>query len=105
MARRRLIWSNPAKIDLRTLLEYYDKRNGSTAYSKALYKRILKLLDHVRTHGHYGQSIGKSNIRFILVRNIQANFEVKDEEVLVFAVFDARRDPEELKKYRSRYRR
>lgn len=42
MARRKIIWSNRAKIKLYAILDFYAQRNKSKAYSVKLYSKFNK---------------------------------------------------------------
>jgi hypothetical protein len=44
MAKRKIVWSNRAKIKLYEILEFYIKRNHSKVYSLKLYRSINKEL-------------------------------------------------------------
>lgn len=48
MAKREVIWSQKAKINLFNILDFYKNRNKSTSYSQKLYKEFnhqLSLVD------------------------------------------------------------
>jgi len=97
MAVRELQWTEQARSQLVSLLDFYDQRNGSSTYSEKILARIYKLLGFAQNNPYYGQSLPQvenMNARFVVVEKIQVNFVVDDNTVCVFAVFDARRDPE-----------
>jgi plasmid stabilization system protein ParE len=101
MALREIQWTKQAENQLSTLLDYYDQRNGSSTYSEKIVAKIYKQLGFVQRNSYYGQSLTRikdKNARYVIVEKIQVSFEVSDETVYVFAVFDVRRDPKTLKK-------
>ena len=46
MAKRKIIWSQSAKIKLYHILEFYAKRNKSKSYSAKLYAKFNKELKY-----------------------------------------------------------
>jgi plasmid stabilization system protein ParE len=54
MAKRKIVWSNRAKIKLFEMLEFYTNRNKSTAYSKKLYKKFSRELEILKQQPEIG---------------------------------------------------
>ena len=105
MALREISWTVQAKSQIVSLLDFYDERNGSSAYSEKIVAEIYRQLGFVQKNPYYGQSLPEikdKNARYVVVENIQVNFEVEDKTVCVFAVFDTRRNPKTLEKYLRR---
>lgn len=44
MVKRKIVWSNRARIKLFEILEFYTERNKSRVYSAKLYQRLTKEL-------------------------------------------------------------
>ena len=65
MVKRKIIWSNKAKIKLFEILEYYTERNKSTAYSKKLYDKFSKGLVLLREQPEIGIKTDFEEVREI----------------------------------------
>jgi toxin YoeB len=97
MDKRTLIWSDPAKADLAAILDFYYRRNGNSEYSNKLIRDFHERLSDVIDGPYSGQRWKKSRFRFLIVYPFQLFYYVTKTEVVVVAVWDARRDPKTLK--------
>jgi plasmid stabilization system protein ParE len=55
MAKKRIIWSKRAELELRSILVYYNERNGNTKYSLKIVDTTEKLLDFVQEGNYLGR--------------------------------------------------
>jgi hypothetical protein len=67
MAKREIIWSKRAQINLFKILDFYIERNKSTTFSTKLYKKISKEIALLKKHPNIGI---KTDILFISLINI-----------------------------------
>ena len=98
MADRILIWSPDAEKGFDKILTFYRERNGNSEYGDKLKRLVRKALDRVITNPYSGQRWwGKRGFRFVVVKPFQLFYRVTKTEIIVSAVWDARRDPKTLK--------
>jgi len=67
MCKRKIVWSNNAKIKLFGILEYYTERNKSATYSKKLYKKFSKELALLKKQPKIGIKTDYEGIRGLIV--------------------------------------
>lgn len=63
MAKRKIIWSYQAKIDLFEILDFYYKRNGNKIYSHKLNFKLQKSLKLIQKFPNLGFKTDELNIR------------------------------------------
>ena len=97
MAKRRIEWSNEAKNDLFTILDFYKKRNGSIAYSSKLYKRFNKSLQLIAKYPKLGTETDYKSTRVLITGDYQIVYEIFDQLILVIMLWDCRQNPKNKK--------
>lgn len=97
MAKRKIRWSKAAKDDLFGILEFYNERNGSKAYSYKLYKRIDQSLRLIAKYPNLGTATDYNSVRVLITGDYQIIYEVFDQLILVVMLWDSRRNPENKK--------
>jgi len=97
MVKRKIVWSNRAKIKLFEILEFYNERNKSTTYSKKLYKRFTKELILLKKQPEIGIKTDLDNVRCLIVEDFILFYEIYPEMIVVHTVWDCRQNPESLK--------
>ncbi len=55
MARKQIIWSSLASIELSSILDFYTSRNGSNRYSLKLLDEIEKVISALMNNEHMGR--------------------------------------------------
>ena len=93
---RTLIWSEPAQINIDDIVDYYNRRNGSPTYSNRLTLEFRERMNMVVANPYSGQR-WMDDFRYVIVKPFQLFYYVTKTEVIVAAVWDARRDPDTLK--------
>jgi len=66
MAKRKIIWSSEAKIDLFEILDFFYHRNGTIAYSKKLNSTFRKSVRLLAKHSDIGVPTDIHNIRNLI---------------------------------------
>lgn len=66
MAKRKIVWSSNAEVDLLKILEYFHVRNGSKTYSVKLNSRIRKVVRHLGNHPFLGLQSDVENVRALV---------------------------------------
>ncbi len=97
MAKRLIIWSHRAKIRLFEILEYFEKRNKSKAYSEKLYRKFNKELKLLLKHPDLGIKTDFDSIRGLIVDDYILFYEETNESIIIHTVWDSRQDPDKLK--------
>jgi len=69
MAKRKLIWSQNAKIKLFEILDYFNDRNKSNIYSKKLYRKISKGVSILIKQFESGIKSDFESIRGLIIDN------------------------------------
>jgi plasmid stabilization system protein ParE len=96
MAKRRIIWSHRAKLDLFSILDFYHKRNGTKTYSRKLnatFRNSIRLLEN---HPEIGIRSDVKNIRNLIIGDFGIFYEIKSETVEIVTIWDSRQDPSNL---------
>ena len=96
MVKRKIVWSNRAKIKLFEILEYYTERNKSTTYSKKLYKKFSKELLALKKHPEIGIKTDFESVRGLIVEEYILYYEIYPEIIVVHTVWDCRQNPDSL---------
>nr|WP_315149956.1 type II toxin-antitoxin system RelE/ParE family toxin [uncultured Flavobacterium sp.] len=97
MATRRIVWTTPAKLQLKAIFEYFNFRNKSKLYSLKLNRLIqteLKILLQQPTIGKKTDSI---NVRGLLIENYYIFYEINETHIIILSVWDTRQNPKRLK--------
>lgn len=94
--KTKLVWSKSAQLDRKEIFSYWNKRNGSTAYSNKLNLLIKDTLQAIIDHPYSGQSTSINTVRYYVVRDYLLLYEIAETQILI--LWDGRQDPEKLKK-------
>ncbi len=97
MAKRKIVWSNRARIKLLTILEFYTERNKSKTYSKKLYTKFNKELSLLLKQPEIGIKTELESVRGLIVDEFILFYEVTTEMIIVHALWDSRQNPTDLK--------
>ncbi len=96
---KRVIWSRTARDDRRKILEYWEKRNGDKIYSKKLAAQFRKKVKYIVQYNYLGTETDMENVRVTVCGNYLLFYEIDEKCVKILAVWDNRRDPEDLTLY------
>ena len=94
---KKIIWSRRSQNDRIEILGYWNKRNKSKAYSEKLNKLFKEAVKLIADHPEIGKPTDNKNVRIKVVRDYLILYELKDEEITIFSIWDSRQDPEKLK--------
>jgi len=97
MAKRKIIWSNRAKIKLIKILEYYVERNKSKDYSIKLYQRINKELNILPKQPNIGIKTDIESVRGLIIDDYIIFYEYDNETITVHTIWDCRQNPDDLR--------
>jgi len=95
--RKKIVWSEKARNDLLTILDFYFKRNGNATYSRKIYIRIKKDLSLLSAHTFLGKPTDHEGIRVIVVMDYQVFYQLLPDSLFIINIWDSRRNPDDLK--------
>ena len=96
MAKRKIIWSSKAKIDLFQILEYFYNRNGSKTYSVKLNAKIRRAIRLLSNHPFLGLQSDVENVRTLVEGDYAVFYQVDSETIRITAIWDCRQNPDNL---------
>lgn len=97
MAKRKVNWSKNALDDLLEIIEYYNNRNKSKAYSQKLSKEIKFKLQTIDFTIALPQKTSVENLFYFTHNHISVCFEILGNNLKVQLIIDDRRSPKLLK--------
>ncbi len=97
MVKRKIIWSNRAKIRFYEILKFFADRNKSKTYSEKLYKRFNKELKLLNKYPELGIKTEIEAIRGLIVGDYIIFYECTDDLIIVHTLWDCRQNPVDLK--------
>ncbi len=95
MAKRKIVWTNSAKLELKEILIYWTKKTKSKAYSKKLSILISEAINLLSQHPKIGRTTTDENTRISIVRNYLIFYEVTETQLIILSIWDSRRDENE----------
>jgi plasmid stabilization system protein ParE len=96
MVKRKIIWSEKAKLDLFEILDFFYIRNGTKPYSKKLNTAIRKSVRLLEKHSDMGVLTDVQNMRNLIEGDYSIFYEIKSDTVEIITIRDSRQNPEEL---------
>jgi toxin YoeB len=97
MAGKKLNWSARAKRELKEIVRFYRQRNGNDEYGWKLLQEFRKATKRVEREELTGQRFEDTDLRFVVVlRTFQIFYRIGWKRNSVVAVWDARRNPDDL---------
>ena len=96
MAKRKIVWSAKAKIDLLQILEYFYIRNGSKTYSVKLNSKIRRAIRLLSNHPFLGLQSDVENVRTLVEGDYAIFYQVDKETIRIMTIWDCRQNPDNL---------
>ena len=94
MAKRKVVWSNRAKIRLYAILDFYIERNKSKVYSIKLQRLILKEVRLLLKQPDLGLKTSENSIRGLIIENYIIYYETTDDKIIIHTIWDSRQNPD-----------
>ena len=91
-----IIWSNIASNDLRNILEFFNTRNNSNAYSKKLYKAIYQEVNKLIIFPEIGRVTDYKDFRSLVVLDYLVFYKIIDDTIYIIRVWDSRQDERKI---------
>jgi toxin YoeB len=98
MAKRNIVWTRTADIQLVGILEYWVKRNKSSNFSKKLLRLVTERTLQISGTPFTYKSTDFKDVRVASLRNFSIYYKVTDTQILITAFWDNRQDPKKLLK-------
>jgi len=92
MARKEIIWSQRAKQELIQILDYYNTRNESVAYSIKLIDEIENLLNTLSQSEFIGRLTANKKTRVVVMKEYLIFYEINRERIEILSFWDNRQD-------------
>ena len=92
MAQKQIIWSNLAKTQFATILEYYFHRNGNSNYSLKLIDQVEDLLATLSKSDSIGRLSSNKITRVISFKVYLIYYEVNGNRIEIISFWDNRQD-------------
>jgi plasmid stabilization system protein ParE len=93
MAKRKVIWSSRAKLDLFEILDFYLKRNGTVTYSKKLNSKIRKAVKLLEKHSELGIQTDVQSVRNLIVGDYSIFYEIQSATIEIITIWGNQQDP------------
>lgn len=96
MAKRNVVWTRTADIQYVGILEYWIKRNKSSAYSKKLVQLVSERTKQIAQNPLLYKKTDFKDTRVVSLGNFSIYYKCSDSEIIVTAFWDNRQDPKTL---------
>jgi plasmid stabilization system protein ParE len=94
MVKRKIVWSNRAKIRLFAILDFYIVRNNSKTYSIKLQKLISKEVNLLLKQPDLGLKTSEDTTRGLIIENYIVYYEITDDKIIIHTIWDSRQNPD-----------
>lgn len=98
MAKRNVIWTRTADLQLVGILEYWVKRNKSNTYSIKLVKLVSERTKQIAEKPLIYKATNYPNVRVASLGHFSIFYKISDENITITAFWDNRQDPYKLLK-------
>jgi len=92
MAKKEIIWALRAQQELKQILDYYNTRNGNTAYSFKLLDEIEDLLNTLSHSEFIGRLTSDKRTRVVVMKVYLIFYEIKGDKIEILSFWDNRQD-------------
>jgi plasmid stabilization system protein ParE len=96
MAKRKIVWSARAKLDLFDILDFYYKRNETAKYSSKLNSAIRGTIKLLEKTPDIGVQTDVQNVRNLPEGDYSIFYEIRQDRIEIITIWDNRQDPADL---------
>ncbi len=97
-----IVWSESLKNDLKSIKKFFDTRNQSSAYSKKLLRTFRDSSKLIEKFPSLSIPTEYETVRGFVILKYIIFYEIMENHLLILAIWDCRRDPEQLQKILNR---
>lgn len=94
MAKKPIVWSKRANLELKEVLEFYTNRNGNTNYSFKILEKVEGLLKTLIDNEYIGRLTINKKTRVIVMDFYLIFYEIHNNQIEVLSFWDNRQSPE-----------
>lgn len=98
MAQKKVIWTETAAWQRRSILEYWIQRNQSTTYSIKLLRLSNEKANLIATNPQLYKAADFQNTRVASIGHFSLFYKILHDAIIITAFWDNRQDPKELLK-------
>lgn len=92
MAKKEIVWSKLAKMQLKNVLEFYVQRNGNSNYSLKLLNEVEDLLETLSNAEHIGRLTSNKWTRVISIKVYLIFYEINGNRIEIISFWDNRQN-------------
>jgi toxin YoeB len=92
MAKKQIIWSKRAEVELLHVLEFYNERNGNTNYSLKILLEVEDLLNALSKHELMGRLTSDQRSRVVVMDVYLLFYEITKNNIEILSFWDNRQD-------------
>jgi plasmid stabilization system protein ParE len=92
MAKKEIVWSSLAKLQLQNVLEYYFIRNESPTYSLKLLNEVEDLLETLSNSELIGRLTSNKITRVVSMKVYLIFYEINENQIEIVSFWDNRQD-------------
>ena len=97
MAKKEIVWSNMAKLELSNVLEFYVLRNGKSDYSLKILEEVEELLENLSNNELIGRLTSNKITRVIPMKIYLLFYEINNERIEIKSFWDNHQNEEKRK--------
>ena len=88
-----IIYSPRFAESLEAILNYFDERNGSNAYSKKLFKMVHEQIQLLATFPEVGRQTNFPGVRILFVDTYGIEYQIRDMAILIIDIYSCKTNP------------
>jgi len=96
MAKRKVIWSSRAKVDLFEILVFFYQRNGTKTYSRKLNSTFRKSVRLLAKYSDIGFPTDIQNIRNLIEGDYSIFYKIESDTIEILTIWDNRQNSDQL---------
>lgn len=93
MAKKTIVWSKKANLELKGVLKFYTNRNGNTNYSLKILEKVEGLLKALIDNEYIGRLTNNKKTRVIAMDVYLIFYEIQNNQIEVLSFWDNRQNP------------
>lgn len=97
MAKREIVWSDLAKLELENVLEFYFTRNGNANYSLQILDELEDLTITLSQSNFIGRLCKNKFTRVIPMKDYLLFYEIGKNQIEIISFWDNRQNQEKRK--------
>lgn len=98
MAKKEVVWTETARKQRRTILEYWTDNNKNLAYSEKLIIEIRERIEILSNHPKSGKKANFPNTRVTSMGHYSIFYQVHKTRLIITSFWDNRQGPKDLLK-------